>query len=59
MEAVILQALHAEPSDETTWLALADWYNDGRLCRSAFRSRRVPEYQFDRLGFRVTAGQGE
>lgn len=28
MEDAFLQALHAEPNDETTWLALADWLED-------------------------------
>jgi uncharacterized protein (TIGR02996 family) len=28
MEAAFLQALHADPTDEATWLALADWLED-------------------------------
>jgi uncharacterized protein (TIGR02996 family) len=28
VEAVFLQALHADPTDEMTWLALADWLDD-------------------------------
>jgi uncharacterized protein (TIGR02996 family) len=28
MEEVFLKALHAEPADEATWLALADWLDD-------------------------------
>jgi uncharacterized protein (TIGR02996 family) len=28
VEEVFLQALHAEPGDETTWLALADWLEE-------------------------------
>jgi uncharacterized protein (TIGR02996 family) len=29
MEAAFLQALHADPTDEATWLALADWLEEG------------------------------
>jgi uncharacterized protein (TIGR02996 family) len=28
MEAAFLQALHADPNDEATWLALGDWLED-------------------------------
>jgi uncharacterized protein (TIGR02996 family) len=35
MEAAFLAALHAEPNDETTWLALADWLEeDGQTDRA-------------------------
>jgi uncharacterized protein (TIGR02996 family) len=30
VEEAFLQALHAEPNDETTWLALADWLEEDR-----------------------------
>jgi uncharacterized protein (TIGR02996 family) len=48
MEAAFLQALHADPSDETTWLALADWLEeDGQseraeLIRLVRRLRALP-----------------
>jgi uncharacterized protein (TIGR02996 family) len=35
VEEAFLQALHAEPGDETTWLALADWLEeDGQAARA-------------------------
>jgi uncharacterized protein (TIGR02996 family) len=48
MEAAFLQALHADPTDETTWLALADWLEeDGQgeraeLVRLVRRLRTLP-----------------
>ena len=48
MEAAFLQALHADPNDETTWLALADWLDeDGQaeraeLVRLVRRLRTLP-----------------
>jgi uncharacterized protein (TIGR02996 family) len=35
MEAAFLQALHADPNDEATWLALTDWLEeDGQADRA-------------------------
>jgi uncharacterized protein (TIGR02996 family) len=48
VEAVFLAALHAEPNDEATWLALADWLDeDGQadraeLVRLVRRLRTLP-----------------
>jgi uncharacterized protein (TIGR02996 family) len=48
MEAAFLQALHAEPTDEATWLALADWLDDdgqalrAELLRLVRRLRALP-----------------
>jgi uncharacterized protein (TIGR02996 family) len=48
MEAVLLQALHKDPTDKLTWLALADWLEeDGRpqraeLLRLVRRLRALP-----------------
>jgi uncharacterized protein (TIGR02996 family) len=48
MEAAFLQALHADPTDETTWLALADWLDDdgqgerAELVRLVRRLRALP-----------------
>jgi uncharacterized protein (TIGR02996 family) len=48
MDAAFLRALHAEPYDETTWLALADWLEeDGQgeraeLVRLVRRLRALP-----------------
>jgi uncharacterized protein (TIGR02996 family) len=48
VEEAFLQALHAEPNDETTWLALADWLKeDGQtqraeLVRHTRRLRTLP-----------------
>jgi uncharacterized protein (TIGR02996 family) len=48
MEAAFLASLHAEPNDETTWLALADWLEeDGQadraeLVRLVRRLRALP-----------------
>jgi uncharacterized protein (TIGR02996 family) len=48
VESVFLSALHAEPNDETTWLALADWLEeDGQadraeLARLVRRLRALP-----------------
>jgi uncharacterized protein (TIGR02996 family) len=48
MEAAFLQALHADPTDETTWLALADWLEDdgqverAELVRLVRRLRVLP-----------------
>jgi uncharacterized protein (TIGR02996 family) len=51
MEATFLQALHAEPTDELTWLALADWLEeDGQsdraeLVRLVRRLRTLPPWE--------------
>src|SRR5206468_59606 len=48
VEGMFLSALHADPNDEVTWLALADWLEeDGRpdraeLVRLVRRLRTVP-----------------
>jgi uncharacterized protein (TIGR02996 family) len=48
VEAAFLQALHADPNDETTWLALADWLEDdgqpqrAELVRLVRRLRALP-----------------
>jgi uncharacterized protein (TIGR02996 family) len=48
VEETFLQALHAEPNDETTWLALADWLEDdgqaqrAELVRLVRRLRTLP-----------------
>jgi uncharacterized protein (TIGR02996 family) len=48
VEAAFLQALHAEPNDEATWLALADWLQDNghadraELVRLVRRLRALP-----------------
>jgi uncharacterized protein (TIGR02996 family) len=48
MEAAFLQALHADPTDEATWLALADWLEDdgqverAELVRLVRRLRTLP-----------------
>jgi uncharacterized protein (TIGR02996 family) len=48
MEAAFLQALHADPTDETTWFALADWLEDdgqgerAELLRLVRRLRALP-----------------
>jgi uncharacterized protein (TIGR02996 family) len=48
VEEAFLQALHAEPNDETTWLALADWLDEqgqverADLVRLARRLRTLP-----------------
>ncbi len=48
METAFLQALHADPCDETTWLALADWLEDdgqeqrAELVRLVRRLRTLP-----------------
>jgi uncharacterized protein (TIGR02996 family) len=52
MEATFLQALHADPKDETTWLALADWLDDdgqgerGEVVRLVRRLRALPVTRF-------------
>jgi uncharacterized protein (TIGR02996 family) len=49
MEEAFLQALHADPCDETTWLALADWLEDdgqtrrSELTRLTRRLRLLPD----------------
>jgi uncharacterized protein (TIGR02996 family) len=58
VEAAFLAALHAEPNDETTWLALADWLDeDGQadraeLVRLVRRLRVLPVME-------VTPGRAE
>jgi uncharacterized protein (TIGR02996 family) len=48
MEAVFFQALHADPTDEATWLVLADWLDDdgqaerAELVRLVRRLRALP-----------------
>jgi uncharacterized protein (TIGR02996 family) len=48
MEATFLQALHADPTDEATWLALADWLEEhgqeprAELVRLMRRLRSLP-----------------
>jgi uncharacterized protein (TIGR02996 family) len=48
VEEAFLQALHAEPNDETTWLALADWLEEhdqperAELVRLVRRLRNLP-----------------
>jgi uncharacterized protein (TIGR02996 family) len=41
VEETFLQALHAEPNDETTWLALADWLEDDGQAQRAELVRLV------------------
>jgi uncharacterized protein (TIGR02996 family) len=59
VEEAFLQALHAEPNDETTWLALADWLEeDGQteraeLVRLVRRLRVLPVMRRDRERVRL------
>ena len=54
MEAAFLQALHADPIDEATWLALADWLDDdgqadrAELVRLVRRLRTLPVMEHSR-----------
>jgi uncharacterized protein (TIGR02996 family) len=57
VEVAFLQALHAEPNEEATWLALADWLNEhdqpqrADLVRLVRRLRALPV--MPRLGERA------
>jgi formylglycine-generating enzyme required for sulfatase activity len=54
------------PTDGSAWITGGDsnyrllrggsWYDDPRLCRSAFRSRYPPDYRYNVIGFRVVCG---
>src|SRR3954470_2345402 len=56
-EAAILQALHDDPADEASWLALADWLEESgrakqaellRLHRAVREGPAAPRYEANR-----------
>jgi uncharacterized protein (TIGR02996 family) len=57
-EAALLRALHDDPADETSWLALADWLAAGSKSGPSYCASRAtcPAPRSARAGWPTSAG---